>query len=110
LEIDDLYIGIRDANRTDGDALESIGVHLNLLPLRFQSGRKKPFTDLLKEAKSKVRLALAYLRLPFDILINDLSPLRSADHSPLFQAFIDYRPPIPQKSNFFDCKVISKGV
>lgn len=108
LDIDDLCIGMGDANRTDSDALESIGVYLNLLPLRFQSGRTKPFTDLLKEAKSKVRLALAHSRLPFDVLMDDLSPPRSADHSPLFQAFIDYRPPIPQKSKFFDCKIIGE--
>lgn len=108
LEIEDLCIGIADANRTDSDALQSIGMYLNLLPLRFRSESGQTFANALKEAQSKVRSALTNSRLPFDVLLEELDPPRSATHSPLFQAFVDYRPPIQAERSFAGCKMLEE--
>jgi len=103
LEIDDLCIGMTDANRTDLEELGSIGLYLNMLPLRFRQLGSQLFAESIKETQSKVRNSLANSRLPFDILIEQLKPERSTKYSPIFQAFIDYKPPIDNKPDLFKC-------
>jgi len=105
LKIDDLCIGMTDANRTELNELGSVGLYLNMLPLRFRQQSNQKFTDSAKEAQSKVRNALANSRLPFDVLIEQLNPERSMEYSPIFQAFIDYKPPIEMKPDLFKCKL-----
>lgn len=91
LDTEDLSIGIADANRKDSATLGSIGLYLNLLPLRFRSTPNASFSDTLREARTKSYSALEHSRLPFDIILDELNVPRSALHSPLFQAFFDYR-------------------
>ena len=91
LDTDDLSIGIADANRKDSATLGSIGLYLNLLPLRFRSTPNASFSEALREARTKSYSALEHSRLPFDIILDELNVPRSALHSPLFQAFFDYR-------------------
>ena len=100
---DDLCVGMADANRGDGDVLGSIGLFLNLLPLRLRSRPTQTFTEALKEARTKVYAALGHSKLPFDALLQDLNVPRSDTHSPLFQAFIDYRPGVQDKRPFGNC-------
>ncbi|CZR58354.1 related to polyketide synthase [Phialocephala subalpina] len=103
LEIDDLCIGMTNANRTELDELDSIGLYLNMLPLRFRQQADQRFAASIKEVQSKVRNALANTRLPLDVLIEQLQPERSMEYSPIFQAFIDYKPPIEAKPDLFKC-------
>lgn len=104
-ESEDLCIGIGDGNRTDDHMLDSIGPYINLLPLRFHSYQGQAFSHILKEARSKSYSALANSRLPFEVLLNELSVPRSAAHSPLFQAFIDYRQGAREKQAFGECEL-----
>ena len=105
LDVQDLCIGIADANRTEIDQQNSIGMFVNLLPLRFRKSAGQRFNDALKESHSKVRGALAHCRLPFDVLIEALNPPRSDEYSPLFQCFVDYQPPIDHTKSFLGCRV-----
>lgn len=91
LETDDVCIGIADANKNDFDTMEAIGLYLNLLPLRFRSKEKETFKEAVIDTKAKVFAAISHSRLPFDVLLDKLGVPRSASHSPMFQAFIDYR-------------------
>ena len=102
---DDLCIGMADANRGDSDVLGSIGLFLNLLPLRFRSKPTQYFSDALKEARSEVYGALGHSRLPFDTLLHELNVPRSEAHSPLFQTFIDYRHGVQDQRPFGNCHV-----
>jgi hybrid polyketide synthase/nonribosomal peptide synthetase ACE1 len=95
LEVDDLVIGIADANRVDADIEQTVGFMLNLLPLRFKkadSDDDMPFKSISENVRTTVYEALAHSRLPFDALLEKLNIPRSTTHSPLFQAFMDYRP------------------
>ncbi|KAF2874833.1 polyketide synthase [Massariosphaeria phaeospora] len=105
LSVDDFSIGMADANRNELAQLEAIGLYLNLLPLRLKHDGAQTFVEAAKQAQSKVRQALAHSRIPFDVLIDQLKPERSMQHSPIFQAFIDYKPPMPEKTEVLDCKV-----
>ena len=92
LEIDDLCIGIADANRKDIKTLATVGFLLNLIPLRFGGlNGKETFSTLLNAAKQTSYSALNHSALPFDLLLQELEVPRSSSHSPMFQAFLDYR-------------------
>ncbi|ATY64651.1 Beta-ketoacyl synthase [Cordyceps militaris] len=92
LEVDDLCIGIADANRSDIKTLSTIGFLLNLVPLRFSAlNAKAPFSSVLAAAKQTAYNSLAHSKLPFDLLLEELNLPRSSSTSPLFQAFLDYR-------------------
>lgn len=99
LGVDDLVIGVADANRTDSSLDSTVGFMLNLLPLRFKdgedssSGREgRRFKDIAQTTRDTVYEALAHSQLPFDALLERLDAPRSASHSPLFQVWMDYRP------------------
>lgn len=105
LDCQDLCIGIADANRTDSDVMASIGFFVNLLPLRFRTGRGQTFRELLHDVRSKTFSALAHSRIPFDFILDNFGAPRSATHSPVFQAFIDYRLGVKEKNSFADCEL-----
>lgn len=65
LAVDDLCIGIADANRNDFDTLESVGMFLNLLPIRFQSKTAETFAETLLNVKTKIYAALENSRSVF---------------------------------------------
>lgn len=100
LDITDLCIGMADANRGDDATAKSMGAYLNILPLRFQLNSKQTFKDVLKNTRRKAYSAMANSRLPFDILLENLKTPRSTSHSPLFQAFVNYRQGINEKRSF----------
>ncbi|KAH9905503.1 hypothetical protein F4778DRAFT_803016 [Xylariomycetidae sp. FL2044] len=94
LDVDDLVIGIADANRVDSSVDSTVGFMLNLLPLRFRGNgnKKENFNEVAQATRDTVYEALAHSALPFDALLERLAVPRSASHSPLFQVWMDYRP------------------
>lgn len=99
----DLCIGVADGGRIENDTLTSIGLYLNLLPLRVQYKPGQSFIDAAKAVRSRAYAAMAHSRPPLDKLLSELNVPRSASHSPLFQAFVDYRQSIEEKQAFGDC-------
>ena len=91
LDIEDVCIGIADANRTESNSTGTIGFLLNLLPLRLKANSNQNFAETIKEVRDKAYSALAHSKLPFDVLLEELDIPRSSTHSPLFQVFMDYR-------------------
>lgn len=96
----DLCIGMADAGRIDEATSKSMGIYLNLLPLRFRLNSNQSFVDVLKETRKKAYSAIANSRVPFDVLLDELRVERSTSYSPLFQAFINYRQGISEKRSF----------
>ncbi|ORY18402.1 hypothetical protein BCR34DRAFT_596328 [Clohesyomyces aquaticus] len=90
-DVDDLTIGIADANRNDSDLIGSVGFFMNLLTLRFRRQTHQKFADAIVEARSTAYAALEHSRLPFDVLLKELKVTRSSSYNPFFQAFFDYR-------------------
>ncbi|KAI0019241.1 hypothetical protein F4780DRAFT_747619 [Xylariomycetidae sp. FL0641] len=87
----DIAIGIADAGRRDEETLDMIGPLVNLLPVRLHAESTTHFYDLLQQTREKTLSALENSALPFQVLLRELSILRSASHPPLFQCFVDYR-------------------
>lgn len=96
----DVCIGMADANRWNDEVAKSMGMYLNLLPLRFHLDAKQSFEDVLRDTRRKAYLAMSNSRLPFDILLENVESERSTAFSPLFQAFINYRQGVSEKRSF----------
>ncbi|KAK7714551.1 NRPS, partial [Diaporthe eres] len=94
----DICLGMADGNRFEGNLSTSMGMYLNLLPVRFSLDPEGgSFSGVLKQTRRKVYGALANSALPFDVLLDELKIPRSTTHSPLFQAFINYRSGVAEK-------------
>ena len=103
-DMNDLFIGIADANRTDKKYMDSLGFFLNLLPLRFdRSNLGTTFSDAVQAARNQTYRALEHSTLPFDVLLDELNVPRSGSHTPVFQVFMDYRQVVQERARFGEC-------
>ncbi|TEY65541.1 hypothetical protein BOTCAL_0139g00080 [Botryotinia calthae] len=98
--VEDICIGLADANRHESDVMSTVGLFLNMLPLNFKQSLNTPFVDILKDTRVKVYDALGHAGIPFDDLLQALRLPRSSSHSPLFQAFFDYHQGAQEKLKF----------
>ncbi|KAJ5788789.1 hypothetical protein N7457_003779 [Penicillium paradoxum] len=101
--LEDICIGLGDGNRTDSDILRSMGLFLNLLPVKFAQQPSQSFGESLKGVRSITQAAFGHSRVPFDVILTELNVPRSASHNPLCQAFFNYRPKIEQSRSFCGC-------
>ena len=90
---DELFIGIADANRTEQKYMFSLGLFLNLLPIRFTRGDCPPvsITQAMQDTRDKAYAALRHSEIPFDVLLTELQVPRSNTYTPIFQVLVDYR-------------------
>ncbi|KAJ5605419.1 hypothetical protein N7510_008200 [Penicillium lagena] len=103
-DIDSVCIGVGDGNRTDSDVLNSVGLFLNLLPIRFMRKPDQSFGEALKEIRYVTQNAFAHSRVPFDVILKELYVTRSASYTPLFQIFFNYRRKIQESRTFCGCR------
>jgi len=67
--VEDLCIGVADANRHDSNTMSTVGLFLNMLPIHFKQSTNVPFGEILRETRAKVYEALAQAGVPFDELL-----------------------------------------
>ncbi|KAF4539201.1 Beta-ketoacyl synthase [Lasiodiplodia theobromae] len=109
LGVNDLCIGVSDANRTDDNLSDTVGFFLNLLPVRFSIDHSKPFSELAKRTSKKIFTALAHSSVPFDLILDELNVARSQSYSPLFQIGVNYRMNDLLTLPFGDCELLFKA-
>lgn len=109
LRIDDVCIGITDANKNDPDHFDTLGFFVNLLPLRFHVEGKQSFTSLAQKTRDKTLEALAHSQLPFDVLLDELKIPRSTTHNPLFQVLMNYKMGSNRSVPLGECQAESFG-
>ncbi|KGO44322.1 Acyl transferase/acyl hydrolase/lysophospholipase [Penicillium expansum] len=102
-DMEDVSIGLGDGNRTDADILRSMGLFLNLLPVRFFQQPCQSFGESLKEVRNITQDAFGHSRVPFDVILTELNVPRSASHNPLCQTLFNYRPKVEQSRSFCGC-------
>ncbi|KAJ5374411.1 Acyl transferase/acyl hydrolase/lysophospholipase [Penicillium concentricum] len=102
-DLKDVSIGLGDGNRTEADVLRSMGLFLNLLPVRFSEQPGQSFGESLKEVRNITQGAFAHSRVPFDVILTELNVPRSASHNPLCQTLFNYRPKVEQSRSFCGC-------
>ncbi|KAL7905494.1 putative PKS-NRPS protein [Trichoderma velutinum] len=91
LGMDDICIGVTDANRNDENA-ETVGFFLNFLPLRFQmDSGQETFADVVKNTCQVYFAAHAHSGVPLDVILEKTDIPRSTTHTPLFQIAMNHR-------------------
>lgn len=94
LKIQDVCIGITDANRSNPAFLETMGLMLDSLPLRFRSERAEDepsFGECLQDTRATVYSALGNSGVALDVISDDVGVETSTSHLPLFQILVNYR-------------------
>jgi amino acid adenylation domain-containing protein len=91
LYIDDIAIGVVDANRMEAKDMGTIGYFPNMLPVRIQLKRTETFEKVAKRSSEAALAAMNHSYAPLDMVISSLGVSRSTDHHPLFQVAINYR-------------------
>ena len=82
---EDIVVGSPVAGRSRASLEKVIGLFVNMLVVRTKLDGNPAFYELLHRTQATVLEALAHQDLPFEKLVEELQPERSASHSPLVQ-------------------------
>ncbi len=95
---DDISLGTPVAGRDRVEVESLIGFFVNTLVMRTRLSGDPSFQGLLARVRETALAAYAHQELPFDRLVEELSPERSGGHSPLFRVFfaVHEAPPEPE--------------
>lgn len=84
----DIIVGLPIAGRTPPESEGLIGFFVNTLVLRADLSGSPSFTALLQKVKETTLEAFDHQEVPFQKVIESLSPERNLSHTPLFQVMI----------------------
>ena len=82
---EDIVVGSPIANRQEAQLEEMIGFFVNTLVMRMRVEGGMSFRELLGEVKQTALEAYQYQEVPFERLVEELSPERSLNTTPMFQ-------------------------
>ncbi|MCY1079431.1 non-ribosomal peptide synthetase [Archangium lansingense] len=88
---DDVVLGIPMANRSRTEWREVIGLFTNTVPIRLACGGEPTFAALLGRVRKAAVGAYSQEDVPFDRLVQELSPTRELSHHPIFQVLFGFQ-------------------
>nr|WP_306306812.1 non-ribosomal peptide synthetase [Nocardia brevicatena] len=88
---DDIAIGTPYAGRGEAELDELIGMFVNTLVLRTRITPGISFTQLLEHVRGTDLAAFGHADVPFERLVQELNPVRSHAHHPLFQVMLAFQ-------------------
>ncbi|KAF4636865.1 hypothetical protein G7Y89_g1216 [Cudoniella acicularis] len=90
LEVEEICIGICDANRTFDHYSQTVGLLAEILPVRFVLRRGDTFDTIMKQTRSKVLTALKHGAFPYYAVLPKLEVSQESTYSPLYQVILNY--------------------
>ncbi|PHM53921.1 non-ribosomal peptide synthetase [Xenorhabdus sp. KK7.4] len=81
----DILVGMPVAGRRHRDVESLIGFFVNSLVIRTDLSGQPTFSELLKQNSRTILDAYAHQDLPFEMVVEKLSPERQLNHNPIFQ-------------------------
>lgn len=91
----DIPLGTPVAGRTEAELDQLIGFFVNILVLRNDLAGNPTLRELLARARETALAAYAHQDLPFDRVVDSVSPVRSLSRNPLFQVVVHVRDHLP---------------
>lgn len=91
----DIPLGTPVAGRTEGELDQLIGFFVNILVLRNDLHGNPTLREVLTRARETALAAYAHQDLPFDRVVDAVSPVRSLSRNPLFQVVVHVREQLP---------------
>ncbi len=82
---EEIVVGSPIANRQEAQLEEMIGFFVNTLVMRVSVNGEKSVEELVSEARRVALEAYEHQDVPFERLVEELSPQRSLDTTPIFQ-------------------------
>jgi amino acid adenylation domain-containing protein len=97
---DELVVATPVANRSRTELEHVIGLFVNTLPLRLRLDHDPSFRELLREAREVVLGGFTHQDLPFEKLVEQLSPERRVNHAPIAQVMFVVQSATDQGATF----------
>ena len=91
----DIPLGTPVAGRSEAELDHLIGFFVNILVLRNDLGGNPTLRDVLTRSRETALAAYAHQDLPFDRVVDSVSPVRSLSRNPLFQVIVHVRDHLP---------------
>jgi mycobactin peptide synthetase MbtE len=91
----DIPLGTPVAGRTESELDQLIGFFVNILVLRNDLGGNPTVRDALIRARDMALAAYAHQDLPFDRMVDAVSPVHSLSRNPLFSVVVHVREELP---------------
>ncbi len=88
---DDIPIGSAVAGRLDESVQDLVGFFVNTWVLRARIDPGMSFADLIAQVREKALAAYENQDVPFERLVEELNPVRSPAHHPLFQVSLAFQ-------------------
>lgn len=92
----DIPIGTPVAGRSEPELDRLIGFFINILVLRNDLSGNPTLRELLRRTRDMALAAYAHQDLPFDQVVDAVSPARSLSRNPLFDVVVHVRDQLPQ--------------
>jgi amino acid adenylation domain-containing protein len=86
--VDDVVVGTPVAGRESVGLERTVGCFINNVVLRFDVSGSPSFVEYLAQVRQTALDAYSHAELPFEMLVEDLNPVRTSSHTPLFQVLL----------------------
>ncbi|MFE5286071.1 amino acid adenylation domain-containing protein [Nocardia sp. NPDC056611] len=90
-DMDDIAIGTPYAGRGEPELDDLVGMFVNTLVLRTRLAPEMTLTQLLEHVRGTDLAAFGHADVPFERLVQELNPMRSHAHHPLFQVMLAFQ-------------------